>query len=97
VRDSARGFGIASLVLGVLALLARLAYEASCVDLGADLGIDGRGFQIAFHLGSLALSLAGASGAILALVFGRTTAERFGLPLPGLAVSAMVWVMAIVL
>lgn len=90
-----RGFGVASLVLGLLALLLRLAYEASCADLGADLGIDG--FRAAFHLGSVALSIAGASGALLALIFGRTAGERFGLPVPGLAVSAVVWVMAFVL
>ena len=90
---TARSFGIASLVLGLLALLGRLAFEAASADLGADLGIDGRGFRIAFHLGSLVLAVAGGAGAILALIFGRTAGERFGLPIPGLALSSAVWVM----
>lgn len=93
----ARGFGISSLVLGVVALFLRLAYEAATADLGSDLGIDGPGFRIAFQLGSLALSVAGFSGALLALIFGTTVRERFGLPLPGMAVNGLVWIMAFVL
>ncbi|HEX7899573.1 MAG TPA: hypothetical protein VF950_17525 [Planctomycetota bacterium] len=89
----ARTFGITSVVLGLLALLSGLAREVAMADLGADLGINGTGFRIAFFVGSLALAVAGGAGAILALIFGRSAGERFGLPLPGLALSvfAILW------
>ncbi len=52
-------FGVASLILGLFALLGRLGFEAARADLGADLGLDAPWIRVLLHLGSFLVSLGG--------------------------------------
>jgi hypothetical protein len=86
---TARRCGVAGLILGVLSLGALLAWQVAVADLGSDLGIDGRGFRVAFFLGSWILAgmavLASGGAAFLAPGW----AARAGTALPGLMTAAM--------
>ena len=84
-----RTFGVVSLVLGLLALLGRLAFEASHADLGADLDMDAPWTRVLLHLGSFLASLAGVSSAIAAAATASSWRQRIGLPLPGMLVNGM--------
>jgi hypothetical protein len=90
---ASRAFGIASLILGILALAADLAYEVARADLGADLGIASRGFRALFHLGSVVLAGVGIALALAAAATGSTVRSRLGAALPGLLSSgaALSW------
>jgi hypothetical protein len=84
-----RVFTIFSLTLGLLALLGRLAYEAACADLGADLRIDSPAFRVSFNLGSLCLAILGLLGAVVASMTASSWRKRVGALLPGLLANGM--------
>lgn len=86
---ASRRFGIASLVLGILALVGRLGFEAAKADLGADLGIDGPASRFPLHGGSLAIALAGAASAFGAALTAQAWRARLSLPVPGILVNGM--------
>ena len=86
---ASRAFGVASLVLGLVALLGRLGFEAARADLGADLGIDVPWIRALLHLGSFAASLLGLSCACAATATASSWRLRVGLPLPGVLVNGM--------
>lgn len=94
---TSRVCGVISLVLGLLALAARLALEVSHADLGSDLGIEGKGFKLLFHFGSLLLAGIGLSTALAALFTASSWRARIGLPLPGILLNGMALLWATVL
>ena len=73
--------------------MGRLAYEAACADLGATLGIDGKGFRIAFNLGSLLVSTVGILFSFVAMACAPSWKKRVGAFLPGALTNglAMFW------
>jgi hypothetical protein len=90
---ASRAFSVASLVLGLLALAARVAHEVAQADLGSDLGIDGPWVRLLFHWGSAVVAGLGLCSAIAALTFAPSWRLRFGSPLPGMIVNgvAILW------
>jgi len=89
----ARVFCVVSVVLGVVALAVRLAYEVSRADLGTDLGLADRGTQVILHWGALPIAVLGLAATVTAMAVSPTWRLRFGAPLPGLIVNgvALAW------
>jgi hypothetical protein len=90
---TARIFCVLSLIIGVLALAANLAYEISRADLGADLGLNDQGTQAILHVAGLPIAVVGLIAALTALAVSPTWKLKFGSPLPGLIVNgaALFW------
>jgi hypothetical protein len=90
---TAQLFCVLSVVIGVLALGAHLAYEASRADLGYDLGLDDRGTQALIHFAGLPIAVVGIIATVGAMAFSPTWKLRFGAPLPGLIINgvALLW------
>lgn len=90
---TARTFCVLSVIIGILALAANLAYQISLADLGTDLGLGDRGTQALLHLAGLPIAVVGIIAALCAMAFSPTWKLRFGAPLPGLIanVAALVW------
>ena len=87
--NSSRRISVISLVLGLVALAGRLAFEASRADLGSDLGINAPWLRVLFSLGSLLVAVAGIFGAVAAAAAASTWRARLGLFLPGFLVNGM--------
>jgi hypothetical protein len=84
-----RVFSVTSLVLGLLALAGRLAFEAARADLGQELGMDKPWLRVLLHGGSLLVAIAGASFAFATLIKAAPWRSRIGLSLPGFLVNGM--------
>jgi hypothetical protein len=84
---TSRVFSVASLVLGLVALVGMLVYEAACADLGSDLGINTPGFRLLFHWGALIMAGIGMSSAFSALFTASSWRKRLGSTIPGVLVN----------
>ena len=95
-ESKARGsrvFCVLSVVVGVVALAARLGYEVSRADLGSDLGLDAPGTTMLFHWASLPIAIVGLFTALTAMFLAPSWRLRFGAPLPGFLINgvALAW------
>ena len=93
---AARVFCVASVILGVLAIAVRLAYEVSHADLGTDLGLSDRGIQVFLYWAVLPLVILGLAATVTAMAASPTWRLRLGAPLPGLIANgaALSWWLA---
>jgi len=86
---------VIALVLGLLALLGRLAFEAARADLGQELGMDKPWIRVLLHGGSFLLAVVGFSGALAALLTAPSWRQRIGFSLPGVLVNGMALLWAV--
>lgn len=90
---ASRIFCVLSVIVGVLAVAARLAFEVSQADLGSDLGIAAPGTRDFLHWASLPVAVLGLCSAITAFAVAPSWKLRFGAPLPGFILNgaAVAW------
>ena len=86
---SPRRLSVVSLVLGLVALAGRLAFEASQADLGSDLGINAPWLRLLFNFGSVTVAGVGMAAAVSAAAAVSTGRARLGVFLPGFLVNGM--------
>jgi hypothetical protein len=90
---TAQLFCVVSVIIGVLALAAHLAFEVSRADLGSDLGLADDRTQALLHFAGLPMAVVGIIAALCAMAFSPNWKLKFGSPLPGLIVNgaAILW------
>jgi hypothetical protein len=90
---ASRIFCVVSVIVGLLAVAAHLAFEVSQADLGSDLGLDAPGTRLFLHWASLPVAVLGVCASITAFAVAPSWKLRLGSPLPGFILNgaAIAW------